>query len=253
VPLTDVSRPPYIWRGGPCPPKLPELSNARIRKRSVTPNTAFMTENPQFLALDSHQPPHSASIMTAISKKLNRKELFKHPYTIQCALPKDHRTSYTYTSSSLSTLSILYLSWSRKQAGIIAIRAERNSENGPADEMPPVLTHKLVKLRTGEFGINGWHNIFLHCTSHGLRMKSLKLNGIIENFMKNINKTVYINPSSRNVIIKQHSRQIGRISIASTPHYENSVGGWRQFSPILRLWNHTCQYWDGKRMNIGYL
>lgn len=38
--------------------------------------------------------------------------------------------------------------------GIIAIQAERNSENGPADEIPPVLPHELVKLRTGEFGVN---------------------------------------------------------------------------------------------------
>jgi hypothetical protein len=38
--------------------------------------------------------------------------------------------------------------------GIIAIQAERNSENGPADDIPPVLPHELVKLRTGAFGVN---------------------------------------------------------------------------------------------------
>jgi hypothetical protein len=38
--------------------------------------------------------------------------------------------------------------------GIIAIQAERDSGNCPTDEMPPVLPHELVKLRTGEFGIN---------------------------------------------------------------------------------------------------
>jgi len=38
--------------------------------------------------------------------------------------------------------------------GIIAIQAERNSQNHSADEMPPVLPHQLVKLCTGDFGIN---------------------------------------------------------------------------------------------------
>jgi len=38
--------------------------------------------------------------------------------------------------------------------GIIAIQAERDSNNHPTDDMPPVLPHELVKLRTGEFGIN---------------------------------------------------------------------------------------------------
>ena len=38
--------------------------------------------------------------------------------------------------------------------GVIAIQAERDSENRPTDDIPPVLPHELVKLRTGEFGIN---------------------------------------------------------------------------------------------------
>ena len=38
--------------------------------------------------------------------------------------------------------------------GIIAIQVERDSENCPGDEMPPVLPHELVKLRTGQFGVN---------------------------------------------------------------------------------------------------
>ena len=38
--------------------------------------------------------------------------------------------------------------------GIITIQAERDSENRPSDDMPPILPHELVKLRTGEFGIN---------------------------------------------------------------------------------------------------
>ena len=38
--------------------------------------------------------------------------------------------------------------------GSITIQAERDSENCPTDDMPPVLPHELVKLRTGEFGIN---------------------------------------------------------------------------------------------------
>jgi len=38
--------------------------------------------------------------------------------------------------------------------GIIAIQAERDSENRPTEDIPPVLPHELVKLRTGEFGIN---------------------------------------------------------------------------------------------------
>jgi hypothetical protein len=38
--------------------------------------------------------------------------------------------------------------------GIIAIQAERDSVNHPTDDMPPMLPHELVKLRTGEFGIN---------------------------------------------------------------------------------------------------
>jgi len=38
--------------------------------------------------------------------------------------------------------------------GVIAIQAERDSENRPTDEVPPVLPHELVKLRTGDFGIN---------------------------------------------------------------------------------------------------
>jgi len=38
--------------------------------------------------------------------------------------------------------------------GIIAIQAERDSENRPADDIPPVLPHEFIKLRTGEFGIN---------------------------------------------------------------------------------------------------
>ena len=38
--------------------------------------------------------------------------------------------------------------------GIIVIQAERDSENRPSDDIPPVLSHELVKLRTGEFEIN---------------------------------------------------------------------------------------------------
>ena len=38
--------------------------------------------------------------------------------------------------------------------GIIAIQAKRDSTNHPTDDIPPVLPHELVKLRTGEFGIN---------------------------------------------------------------------------------------------------
>jgi hypothetical protein len=38
--------------------------------------------------------------------------------------------------------------------GITSIQAERDSQNLPADDIPPVLPHELVKLRTGEFGIN---------------------------------------------------------------------------------------------------
>src|SRR5216117_53791 len=38
--------------------------------------------------------------------------------------------------------------------GIIAIQAERDSENRPTDDIPLVLPHELIKLRTGEFGIN---------------------------------------------------------------------------------------------------
>jgi hypothetical protein len=38
--------------------------------------------------------------------------------------------------------------------GIIAIQEERDSENGPADDIPLVLPHELVKLRTGAFGVN---------------------------------------------------------------------------------------------------
>ena len=38
--------------------------------------------------------------------------------------------------------------------GIIAIQVERDSENCRMDDMPPVLPHELVKLCTGEFGIN---------------------------------------------------------------------------------------------------
>ena len=35
---------------------------------------------------------------------------------------------------------------------IIAIQDERDSENHPTDEMPPVLHHELVKLCMGELG-----------------------------------------------------------------------------------------------------
>ena len=37
--------------------------------------------------------------------------------------------------------------------GIINIQAERNSRNRPTDDLPPVLPHELVRIRTGEFGI----------------------------------------------------------------------------------------------------
>ena len=38
--------------------------------------------------------------------------------------------------------------------GVIAIQAERDSNNTPSADLPPVLPHELVKLWTGEFGIN---------------------------------------------------------------------------------------------------
>ena len=37
--------------------------------------------------------------------------------------------------------------------GIINIQAERDSRNRPTDDLPPVLPHELVRIRTGEFGI----------------------------------------------------------------------------------------------------
>ena len=37
---------------------------------------------------------------------------------------------------------------------IIVIQAERDSENRPSDDISLMLSHELVKLRTGEFGIN---------------------------------------------------------------------------------------------------
>ena len=37
--------------------------------------------------------------------------------------------------------------------GIIKIQAERDSLNRPTDDLPPVLPHELVRIRTGEFGI----------------------------------------------------------------------------------------------------
>ena len=37
--------------------------------------------------------------------------------------------------------------------GIINIQAERDSRNCPTDNLPPVLPHELVHIRTGEFGI----------------------------------------------------------------------------------------------------
>lgn len=39
-------------------------------------------------------------------------------------------------------------------AGIVAIQIEGDSENHLADDIPPILPHELVKLRTGEFAIN---------------------------------------------------------------------------------------------------
>jgi hypothetical protein len=39
--------------------------------------------------------------------------------------------------------------------GVIAIQAERDSKNFPTDDIPPVLPHELVKLRTGEFWNQG--------------------------------------------------------------------------------------------------
>ena len=38
--------------------------------------------------------------------------------------------------------------------GVTDIQAERDSKNLPADDIPPILPHELIKLRTGEFGIN---------------------------------------------------------------------------------------------------
>ena len=38
--------------------------------------------------------------------------------------------------------------------GIIVIQVERDSENRPSNDIPPVLPHELVKLHIGEFGIN---------------------------------------------------------------------------------------------------
>lgn len=38
--------------------------------------------------------------------------------------------------------------------GMLTIQAERDSENRPTNEMPRVVPHELVKLRTGEFGIS---------------------------------------------------------------------------------------------------
>ena len=36
--------------------------------------------------------------------------------------------------------------------GILAIQVERDSQNRPADDLPPVLPHSLVKIRTAELG-----------------------------------------------------------------------------------------------------